>query len=168
MQYIYFNICSYIFHGYLFLLFLIDLKFNIVYLGHLTLQQGVIYFNYLDHFYMNQLTNCYLVYPASKSSMTIRHCFRHADLVSCPSFFYIFSNICFLKKPHHFLHFTAFSQQCHMSHQIMYFFLLSLHLGSLVGYVLLLVSGFCMLVVHFLTSNIRGLIQCVQSISCSV
>ena len=36
--------------------------------------------------------SCYLVYPASKSLMTIRHCFRHADLVSYSSF-YIFSNI---------------------------------------------------------------------------
>ena len=38
------------------------------------------------------LVSCYLVYPASKPSMTIRHCFQHADLVSYPSF-YISSNI---------------------------------------------------------------------------
>ena len=54
--------------------------------------------------------SCYLVYPASKSSMTIRHCLRHADLVSYPSF-YISSNIsCFLKKPHHFVHFITLFQ----------------------------------------------------------
>ena len=28
------------------------------------------------------LVGCYLVYPASKSSMTIRHWSRHADFVS--------------------------------------------------------------------------------------
>ena len=32
---------------------------------------------------------CCLIYPASKSIMTIRHCFWHADLVSYSSF-YIF------------------------------------------------------------------------------
>ena len=35
--------------------------------------------------------SCYLVYLASKLSMTIRHCFQHADLVSHCSF-YISSN----------------------------------------------------------------------------
>ena len=34
---------------------------------------------------------------------------RGSDLVSYPSF-YISSNICFFRKPDHFLHFTAFSQ----------------------------------------------------------
>ena len=44
-----------------------------------------------DSQYLVFMISCYLVYPASKS--TIRHCFRHADLVSSYSSFYISSNI---------------------------------------------------------------------------
>ena len=61
--------------------------------------------------------------------MTIRHCFYHAELV-CYSSLYISLNICFLKKPHHFLYFTTFPSSVLMSPRILYFFLLFLHWGQ--------------------------------------
>ena len=48
--------------------------------------------NYHNYGIRKYKFSCYLVYPASKSSMTIRHCFRHVNLVSY-SLFYISLNI---------------------------------------------------------------------------
>ena len=70
-----------------------------------------------------QLVNCYLVYPASKSSMTLRHCSRHADLVSFFSF-YISSNIS-VSSTSQFFPCSALKSPC-----ILHFFLLSLHWGQ--------------------------------------
>ena len=64
--------------------------------------------------------SCYIVNPVSKSSMTIRHCFWHSDLVSYPSF-YISSNISISQ---------VFLSSTLMSPWILYFFLLSLHQGQ--------------------------------------
>ena len=73
----------------------------------------------------------YLVCPASKSLMTIKHCcFWYADLVSYSSF-YTSSNICSLKKPHHFLHFINLSRQCPYVTLDIYLFLLSFHWDQL-------------------------------------
>ena len=97
----------------------------------------------------------YSVYQTSKSLMTKRHCFWHADLV-----IYIFpQTTVFLRNliisPIH----NSFSvvPLCYPGYCI------SFCCPCLVDNVLLLVFGFCMLhicklVVHFLTSNVRGLV----------
>ena len=95
--------------------------------------------------------------------MTIRHYSRHADLVSY-SYIYISSNISVsLKNLIIFSTSQLFPSSVLMSPWILYFLLLFLYWGSLVGNVWLLVSclhilHFCkLLVVHFLTSNVNGI-----------
>ena len=100
---------------------------------------------------------CYSVYPASKSLMSIRHCFCHADLVSYSSF-YISSNISVSFETSSFSPLNnpfPVVPLCYPGYCI-YFYCPSVG-GCLVGNVLLLVFGFRMLhfcklvVVHFLT-----------------
>ena len=76
-------------------------------------------------------------YPASKSLMTIKHCFWHAGLVSFSSF-YISSNITVsLRNLIIFSTSQFFPSSVHMLPWILYFFLLSLSIGgSLVGNVI--------------------------------
>ena len=84
------------------------------------------------------------------------HCSRHADLVSYSSYISVSIRNLIIFSTSQF-----FPSSVPMSPWILYFFLMSLHWGSLASNVLLLVFGFRMLhfcklvVVHSLTSDVR-------------
>ena len=65
--------------------------------------------------------------------MTIRHCFRHADLVSCALFFSFYISLNISVSLRNLIIFSAsqlFYSSVLMSPQILYFFLLSIHWGQ--------------------------------------
>ena len=123
-------------------------------------------------FYLHK-KNLYFIVDVSQRPL--RHCFWHGDLVSSSSF-YIFSNICFLMKPH-FLHFITFSS-CDSGYCILsavspsgavlqaIFIVISCHQMSVVNLVcpiciLLSLTLYCLQLLYALShSSMRGLIQC--------